>query len=335
MKPEDHTKITRTALKEYLDNFPTPPFQKFLEKYGSFIIKGTKAEDIPWRNWDRAFHWHFHKPKESCHPDYFRWFWKKVKFTLYSHVVVDRHVVDLRNCLSDLAASHRQASREKCAPKSLAKNICRHLGGLLHHIQDMSTPAHVLPIFHGFPAPGRFRATGDQFENFSEENIEKYFGGCFAPNDLSAAAASVTDDTSFRSLYESAAEDTMHFLRTFTFTATVDGKPRYNASCSLFWQEYDFAADPAKHDETAGFGQYGPFAEFFGQQNWVKAPPGQPADGVVKSLVDEGVTCPINGQKWNLKFQDYAPIYKESLRQMVCNTVRALRLADNLFEQSQ
>jgi len=61
---------------------------------------------------------------------------------------------------------------------------------------------------------------------------------------------------------------------------------------------------------------------FFGKANPLKTAGGK--------IIDAGCDCAIDGQQWNIKFDDYSHIYFESLRRMVCNSVRCLRLVDIL-----
>lgn len=323
MKKEDHQRITRSAINAYLDRCSGVLFKSVLEKYGIKIVRATETEDVWYSNWDRPFHWHFYKHKDNPNPDHFHYLGSKM--TVYSHHVFNQHVDEFSKNLTALASYDRTISPDNHSFTLALKAMFESVGGMLHHIQDMSTPSHVVPVFHGTPAPGEFKAVGDQFETFSADNIEKYLEKCFSQEDLDAAVAAGSGDDSFNKIYETAAEDTLRFLRTAKFTATIGTIRNTDVPCSLFWQEYDYARDPLRGKETAGFGQYGPLEKFFGKKNLQKTDDSR--------IIDAGDGCIIDGQQWNIKFDDYSHIYFESLRQMVCNSVRCLRLVDVLYSE--
>lgn len=321
MNKDDHQKITRNAIDAYLNHFCSERFKPVLEKYCYTIVRATETEDVWYRNWHRPFHWHFYKQKANTNPDFFHYLGSKM--TVYSHHVYNDYVRDFNDSLAALASYDRTALLGNFSCKLALKRLFECVGGILHHIQDMSTPAHVVPVFHGKPAPGEFMAIDDQFEAFSGGNIEKYLEKSISQEDLEKVVANALPSDSFQKIYETAAEKTLDFLRTATFVATVDETTRTDVPCTMFWREYDYEMDPLRGHETAGFGEYGPLAGCFGKEN-----PQEKDDGRV---IDAGCDCTVDGQHWNIKFEQYSHLYLESLRQMVCNSLWCLHVVDGLY----
>ncbi len=321
MKAIDHKEITRYTIYKYVDLL-SDTFKSILMEYKDCIINATDREDDWLKNKDRIFNWHFHENPQNTNPDYFR---KVFKFKLYSKDVYLEHAENFQNNLAGLPAASTSAlleNEEQKAIKKELKSLFIHVGGLLHHVQDMGTPSHVIPIFHGAPAPGAFRAAFDQFETYSAKHLgdhlvhhesrlqmPKYIPDCFP------------EDT-FWAIYTDAANETMQFLRTARFTATVGGKAQ-EVSCDVFWREYDFVADPNQGCETAGFGQYGPLEKCFGKENIV--------NGGEKGTYDTGCDVVIDGVQWNINFKDYREIYFQLIRNMIVNSLRCLRLVDKMI----
>lgn len=320
MNKTDHQKITRAAIKEYSKLFASPNFKSLLEEHENTVIRATETEDVWYRNWDRPFHWHFYKHKNNSNPDSFTYLGSRI--TLYSHHVYNEYIDKFNDCLNALPEYNRETFIGKFSYKLALKHMLECVGGILHHIQDMSTPSHVAPVFHGSPAPGDFKAIHDQFETFSGDNIDTYLNDSFSQNDLQEKIDAFMPNDTFKQIYESAAEQTLLFLHTTKFTATVDNHILTDVPCSWFWQEYDNDQSPLKGNETAGFGQYGPLEKAFGKVNLKKNNGGEE--------IDEGYNDIINGQQWNIKFSDYSHIYTESLKQMVVNSVWCLRVVDTL-----
>lgn len=136
MKPTTHIAITSKAL-EYLH-----PTVSFDDKERSAILLGAEIEDN--KTLERGLNWHFY-PANST--------------------------ISARRCFLKPTSQHILKKREKKLLEYLVEEklekIFITLGRIVHHIQDMSTPTHVVPVYHS----GGDKA--DPFEIFLEQNWDK------------------------------------------------------------------------------------------------------------------------------------------------------------------
>lgn len=170
MKPEAHKHIAKEVLISTRLNL------NFSDKEIKWIIRGTSLEDW-WSLRQRARNWHFYRSNDFIN--------EKEKFLLgksytTSEKRVDKLVLKLK--------------------KSRAGKKKRYiiLGRIIHHIQDMSTPSHVVPIYHG---PGK----EDVYETYMMKHIK---------DDLSIIdnITTVIETESYRSIYEKFAKLTLSHL---------------------------------------------------------------------------------------------------------------------------
>ncbi len=311
MKQVDHKEITRFALYNYID-LMSEEFRGLLKENREEIIRATDHEDSWYLNGDRITNWHFYKHPLNHYPDTFR---RLLNFKLYSKFVYVEHAGNFQNTLRSLQEKSWSGKRQE--------KLFRTVGALIHHIQDMGTPSHVVPVFHGRPAPGRFQSCDDQFESYSATHIVEHLSSHLSWLHLGDKIAVLYPDDTFWDIYEDSAQQTMELLRNFRFTAEKKDGGSGQLSCRVFWQEYDFENDPEGGNETAGFGQYGPLEKYFGEQNFMES-----ADG---GLYDRGYEVTFEGENWIVRFEDYKELYFQLLRNMVLATLRCLRLVDKQF----
>lgn len=116
MYPCQHRQITEAALRRF--SAQNPAHSPLTQSQQEAIIVGSAQEDAP--SWQRISNWHFFRSNDQMP------IWRGFRF-------------DSRG------ASRRCRSSCTCVrPRSYEL-----IGRLLHHIQDMSTPSHVTPIYHG------------------------------------------------------------------------------------------------------------------------------------------------------------------------------------------
>jgi hypothetical protein len=188
MKLKSHQKITELALELCEDKMPEE-----ILKYRKNIIAGSYKEDTT-NLILRALHWHFYRENNSPIP-------QKVKkiFNPTSEIIFQKRV--------------KEFEKEKDLKKKYEI-----LGRIIHHIQDMTTPAHVLPIYHGPSLPYKFRIAfvEDYFENFLEKNVDKINFTC---DELEIKEIS----NSFFDLYHRAAEKTL--TKVLKINLNIDQRP--------------------------------------------------------------------------------------------------------------
>ena len=303
MKPSDHKKITQFTFDQYNDLF-SDAFRALPKTFTTQTVQATADEDEK-KPLKRFTNWHFYKSGENPHKESFRCCFF-IRINLYSHLIYQEHI----DTLNDIVTPQGNRSPASLSQEQLA-TLARAFGGIIHHVQDMSTPSHVTPIYHGpWWGPGKFKKRQDHFEDFSQryntahplnhngilqipDNIPDLF-----PNDLD-----------FMTIYHQTAEATRQYLRTTTFPATRNNIPE-EMPLTAFWQEYDFDTDPESANETAGFGQYGPWENCFGERKTSRT---------------------LDGVQWTIAFDTYQFIYFELISKMIADTLRCLRLLDTLL----
>ncbi len=179
MKPEAHTYITLSVLKEFEWQ------EKFQEYQMKYILKGVEIEDyspiLP-----RIVHWHFYRQVGSQMKQKVWWFF---------------------NPTSELRLANLIEALEKSSQDDHQCYIT--LGRILHHIQDMSTPSHVRPIYHGI-------ITKDDYEEAMMHYVKDEV---VDPN----YSDTVTADN-FYQLYEKYAHQTLDFISDPTSSVFYDGR---------------------------------------------------------------------------------------------------------------
>ena len=216
MKPEVHQELTRQTIETFSDRLPKEIIQN-----KDAIIKGTKAEDNWWEP-SRAWNWHFYRQNSRI--------LKKTRFL--------RMNPTSENIFSKRIEQMQSYSKDD--PKRYA-----YLGRIIHHIQDMSTPSHVCPVYHG-------PVKQDHFETFMAEALKKL------ELDSRITETTVNPNDDLETLYENAAQETLGFLDSQTFSATVNEEDKA-LKLTMFWR-----SSTDKEDEKyRGFGTYGILHTYF------------------------------------------------------------------------
>ena len=205
----DHTEVTRQALKEFEKCYP----QVFQKDETFFIITSDLEEDINVIRKDLLYSHYFN-------PDKVLPMFRKDSLA---------RVVDLA---ADIKDDHNSIL------------LYMHLGHALHHLQDMSVPAHVVPITHGF---------NDTFETYNLKKQDLNIG--LSCQELEHLAQQVT---SLPELLVLAARKTLGDIDKLSVPITrIDplGTTNFSVPGKTFWQL------------TGGndFGHYGSLGEHFGQ----------------------------------------------------------------------
>ena len=172
-----------------------------------------------------------------------------------------------------------------------AKNPDRHnveglvevTGRIMHHIQDMSTPSHVVPVYHG---PG----LSDHYETYIESYSRRitphlslshdHRDGndraliCITPAEVADAidlAFNISDVNPLMAHYESSAKATLKFINEESMTLHCNGA-KQSYPLTAFWQEN---IESGRNGESfwlrklsENFGSFGTLGNNFGKINF-------------------------------------------------------------------
>jgi len=217
--PELHSAYALKAAQA----FQRCPGVKLPVQLGEALAKGTDAEDSsPLTILQRATHWHFYNRNEKLEP---LWLVQRNLDAIFN-----KRIKKLNELLvkpdADPVAVYEQAGR------------------VLHYIQDMSVPGHVVPAYHA-KLPGNHSDPFDEFESiealpvFDLSDVQ-----CQALRDEADKA-----DANPRRFLDAAATATLQAI------GQIDaaGKPVVDGAWNAYW------VYPARNTDEArkGWGQYG------------------------------------------------------------------------------
>lgn len=222
MKPETHKTITRLAIEVCKNRISSNIYEN-----SSYIIQGTEEEDTT-ELIKRAKNWHFYRANNSKIPQFYRKL--KLKFKTTSEDILEERIDEM-----SMVDKHSSEYYKK-------------LGRILHHIQDMSTPSHVLPIYHGpkFPLQLTLGSIDDFFETFMVNNDDKITFNDTCKN------ISIDGINSYYDIYKHAAEDMLKNILKVN-------EPIENRPYSLFWKHHT----EQESDKIKSFGAYGECHNYF------------------------------------------------------------------------
>ncbi|MDK9709306.1 MAG: hypothetical protein OEL83_19895 [Desulforhopalus sp.] len=146
-----------------------------------------------------------------------------------------------------------------------SKHLFSTFGRILHHIQDMSTPSHVVPVYHG-------PSMEDSFENYLTmtspvnhwEAIEKRLQDMQGYFDAVLSGVATED---FTSLYNKAAHRVLSELQAplNLFPVVINNDyPDAKVSSDAFWLFYDGQDADTVPLRIKGFGRFGHLGKKFG-----------------------------------------------------------------------
>lgn len=234
MKAETHKLITEIALNAFIQAKGEGHADVFgNENHRQCIIEGTDWEDA--LSFDRLVNWHFYPANDL------------LRIPLWGFVLANSsHIVE-----------ERQQELLKEIQPGLSERLFTRFGRLLHHIQDMSTPTHVVPVYHGPGIP-------DPYEDYFTSDWD-YLAHAHEAN--WPALHEAEHPAQFTDLYESAAQATQAALSPANMTVNVmiDGVPT-QSDARLFWLSHEQVKPEGKTPKhyAHGFGGFGILGKHFG-----------------------------------------------------------------------
>jgi hypothetical protein len=217
--PELHSAYALKAAQA----FQRCPGVKLPVQLGEALAKGTDAEDSSPRTiLQRATRWHFYNRNEKLEPFWF--------FERNLDAIFNKRIKKLNELL--------------VKPDADPVEVYEQAGRVLHYIQDMSVPGHVVPAYHA-KLPGN---PADPFDEFESIEALPVFGlseaQCQALRDEAGKA-----DANPRRFLDAAAIATLQAIEQID----AAGKPVVDGAWKSYW------VYPARDTDEArkGWGQYG------------------------------------------------------------------------------
>lgn len=267
MKQPDHKRITGKAIDLFV-RYDNTGGKNLLEHKDS-LIEGTVIEDTK-PLIERISNWHFYNRADNLQPIEMKW---KSNFDYggLSDYESDFEISDalkgtsytLRPTSEHILGKRIVALEHELAQNSSKGKIFKAAGKVLHHIQDMSTPSHVVPVYHD-------PFYKDPFEKFFTEEL-----------DCMLAMVSVSKEE-FNSIdnknisctyaYKEAAKATLDYLdnKTFKISVLKNGKAvTKTVGTSCFWERPGIPPGDCSRKGRKmkmGFGRFGLLGKNFGEE---------------------------------------------------------------------
>ena len=291
MKAKDHVQLTRKALEVFAD-LSQDNFSATLLKNRHEVEIGAEREDFS-PLYTRITNWHFYKQNEHLCPGvvyYLTFLPLKVKPT--SEIILTQRIGELLQIL------HAES------PKRLGRAI----GRILHHIQDMSSPAHVVPVYHD-------PHLQDSFEEYSCRNIATKLKSIdITKKDLDGIYAE--KQANIFQIYYNAANSTLKYLY-------EDHDSRFSLDCEgeglemgwdVFWKRAGDIRDDCwrqPYKALPGFGCYGPLGGNYGD-----------------------ATVSLKGKACRIDPETYKKLYRWVVRKQIFDSLRTLIAVESLMNSA-
>lgn len=267
MNKPNHTDSSELAFSLFLE---TRGVAKPLGEMRAYLgMSSASEDDVSFSSkLQRPFNWHFYNNRKSIgNSDW-----------IPGHRTSEKRFASLLEKLEKYIG--------KCAKNPDRHNVedlVEATGRIMHHIQDMSTPSHVVPIYHG---PG----LSDHFESYIESyarRIKPHLSQshdhgaegdramvCITPAEIKAAIDQAFTNPAahpMAELYESSAQATLKLLKEESVTLYCNGV-KQSFPLTAFWQEN---AGGTREDESfwlrkfsEDFGSFGTLGNNFGKMNF-------------------------------------------------------------------
>jgi hypothetical protein len=239
----DHARITKKAISMYLQHAGATSNAHLFDDYKLAIVSGCAIEDV-FPPYERLKKWHFFPEN------------------------VELKSLGRRKALGITFENVDPTSRRLCLERAdqLARECLNGpsiklfwlVGCVLHHVQDMSTPPHVVPVYHE-------PFSRDSYESYSVKSTPKRLETVHvSSSEFSQLKAQLT--RSFN-LYDEAARATLDYIYDYTsrsFSVSINGEVR-EVGCDEFWKRCSQHSLGPHVKGGAGFGCYGSLGQHFGK----------------------------------------------------------------------
>jgi hypothetical protein len=193
---------------------------------------------------------HYFNHKNRFKPKQITLFGLRPIFTLYptSEHSLRHYVQELRKDISD----------------GVSMSTYHLIGKIMHLVQDMSSPANVIPVFHG-------PSGGDSFESRLNYRMGSYLSGFnYNQERFNLVTECSVGENCIENIYHGAAIRTREHITSpkSQFNIEIDGETR-KVGWDLFWKgEEQMNSSPKRYKLNGfkGFGSYGPLGKHFGQE---------------------------------------------------------------------
>lgn len=284
MKASTHAEITEIAA-EMLTRQGAGKLVQFLgeDKYRKALCQGAKSEDAP--TLSRVLNWHFYPANEELRQadrDFLVWTLRPT-----SLFILGKRQTEVMHLLS----------------KGPSRRLFTAMGRVLHHLQDMSTPSHVVPVYHG-------PKVIDPFEDFLEKRWSQ-LEACLKVELHRETLPAATSGADFVTLYQQAGQRLLSGLDAgqglFPLTLNEEGT---QVDSTLFWRTHATSPSVGKIPfKIRGFGSFGPLGEHFGASS----------------------SCRIDGKEVQVDDAVYMKISVYYLKEAVVDSLRALQCLENFL----
>lgn len=303
MNKENHFEYTMQAIKLY-EKFIV---KTFLSENNSLLIaQGAWDEDeynLLTLDFQRPMNWHFYNNGNKIINN------KLIPGVRTSEARVHRLI---EKALKEKKRFIKSSGEEE--QNDYLENLFSHTGRLIHHIQDMSTFSHVVPVYHG---PG----LKDSYETYSanlcgkmkivldEEPEDATYSIIFSSDELRESS----DDhgggnrKQLFDCYRLPAEESLQILKDekHGFFITSNGEKK-KASWNYFWKEdsdIGVGICPTIDNKNQGFGAFGELCNNFGKKSFE-----------------------VGENHYEIEAGEYLKIYKVLMKKSIKDTVRVLSL---------
>lgn len=264
-----------------------------LLQHSRLVQKGSEDADIS-PLYTRVTNWHFYNrnlDQDVIHQPV----WSFME-PLTVHLSSDRILQKRYNQL-----------KEEGTKRSL-RDCCNLTGRILHHIQDMSSPSHVVPVFHGPLVPDSFETYLQNTYLAQDDRLSKMLlDGPLNRNHLIPLP-----ETTILQVYREAAESTLNLLKpeNSNCRAIVNGQPR-ELPWTYFWVGKQTPQEGAYPSDCkfSGFGTFGPLGKNFGTTGEIRA----------------------DGKSYRIEGEVYDELCRRLVEEMLFNSIRALFLLEPIL----
>ncbi len=290
MKAADHKTISKAAINQLHELGPNPSRALLSQNIKSI---SEAAEDVDSVNYSRATNWHFYN--DNCQHT----IRSRDDFGFFDNIKLHR--------TSEFILQKRNVQLSEQIKKKKLDKACEYIGRILHHIQDMSTPSHVVPVYHGM-------VIKDCFETKLHEYIDAEKASGSDIFTIQADEFNNIQKSEIFPIYKESAEASLQYLYSDSNTCkvTVDGIEQ-PLGWNNFWLRheddlqgaYDVEGDLVNYAEEDfdGFGKFGSLGKHFGE---------------LAAFGRDDVTYLIQQEEYN-------KLYRYLINKMILDSIRTLK----------